>query len=60
MIALNITEPGRMQVRDLDIPAPSPGEILLRPRVVGLCGTDSSMFRGKKSAGQSEGRARLL
>jgi len=47
MKALYITEPGITQVRDLDPPTPSCGEILLRPRLIGLCGTDLSTFRGK-------------
>jgi threonine dehydrogenase-like Zn-dependent dehydrogenase len=49
-----------MQVRDLDSPAPSPGEILLKPRVIGLCGTDSSMFRSENPLFSPEGCARLL
>lgn len=47
MKALYITEPGATALRDLDPPEPSPGEILLKPRLIGLCGTDLSTFRGK-------------
>ncbi|MGI8960768.1 MAG: zinc-binding alcohol dehydrogenase family protein [Bryobacteraceae bacterium] len=47
MKALYITQPGTTQVRDLDPPKPSVDEILLKPRLIGLCGTDLSTFRGK-------------
>jgi L-galactonate 5-dehydrogenase len=47
MKALYITEPGTTQLRDLDPPALSRGEILLKPRLIGLCGTDLSTFCGK-------------
>jgi threonine dehydrogenase-like Zn-dependent dehydrogenase len=47
MKAFYITEPGATAFRDLDPPTPSPGEVLLQPRLIGLCGTDLSTFRGK-------------
>ena len=47
MKALVITEPGQTSLRDLDEPKPGPGEVLLKTRLIGLCGTDLSTFRGK-------------
>ncbi len=47
MKAFYITEPGATRLGDLDPPAPSPCEILLKPRLIGLCGTDLSIFRGR-------------
>ena len=47
MQALYITEPGATELRDIPAPQPSAGEVLLRPRLIGLCGTDLSTFRGK-------------
>src|SRR5579875_820831 len=47
MRAFYIIEPGATVLRDLAPPHPSPGEILLKPRLIGLCGTDLSTFRGK-------------
>lgn len=37
---------GEVVVRDLSEPAPRPGETLVRPQYVGLCGTDLELFAG--------------
>jgi L-galactonate 5-dehydrogenase len=47
MKAFYITEPGSSVLGTLQEPAPSAGEILLETRLIGLCGTDLSTFRGK-------------
>ncbi len=47
MRAFVIDEPGRTRVAELEQPVPGPEEVLLRTRVVGMCGTDLSTFRGK-------------
>lgn len=47
MRAVYITEPGATEIRDLAPPRPAPSEVLLRTRLIGLCGTDLSTFRGK-------------
>jgi len=48
MKAFYITEPGHTALQDLSTqPRPAPGEILLKTRLIGLCGTDLSTFRGK-------------
>ena len=47
MKAFCITEPGKTELIDLQQPRPAPDEILLKSRLIGMCGTDLSMFRGK-------------
>jgi threonine dehydrogenase-like Zn-dependent dehydrogenase len=47
MKAFYITEPGHTVVQDLHQPQPSSNEVLLKSRLIGLCGTDLSTFRGK-------------
>ena len=47
MRALYITEPGSSAIDDLKEPKPAAGEVLLQTRIIGLCGTDLSTFRGK-------------
>jgi threonine dehydrogenase-like Zn-dependent dehydrogenase len=47
MRAFYITEPGKTALEDLQQPKPEPNEILLKSRLIGLCGTDLSTYRGK-------------
>lgn len=47
MKALLLKEPGNAAVQTIADPTPKPGEVLLRIRRVGLCGTDLNSFRGK-------------
>ena len=47
MKAFYITEPGQTRLGELDVPRPAAGEVLLRTRLIGMCGTDLSTFRGK-------------
>jgi L-galactonate 5-dehydrogenase len=47
MLAFFIQEPGHTRFGAVPDPLLSPGEILLRIRMVGFCGTDLSTFRGK-------------
>jgi threonine dehydrogenase-like Zn-dependent dehydrogenase len=47
MRAFVIDEPGKTRVAEVERPSPGPDEVLLRTRVVGMCGTDLSTFRGK-------------
>lgn len=37
---------GRLEIRDVPVAAPGPGEVLLRVAAVGLCGTDFHIFSG--------------
>ena len=46
MKAFYIVEPGTCEVSE-EQPKPSRGELLLQTRLIGLCGTDLSTFRGK-------------
>ncbi len=47
MKSLSISGPGEMALSTLEAPRPQPGEVLLKVRMVGLCGTDLNSFRGK-------------
>ena len=47
MKAFYITEPGQTQLGELEMPHPAADEILLKTRLIGMCGTDLSTFRGK-------------
>ncbi|NHT75534.1 zinc-binding alcohol dehydrogenase family protein [Rhizobiaceae bacterium CRRU44] len=47
MKALICNEPGRLSVIDRPVPVPAPGEVLVRIRRVGICGTDYHIFQGK-------------
>ena len=45
--ALWMTEPGRIEFRDVEIGEPGHGEVQVRMRVCGICAWDSYLFRGK-------------
>jgi 2-desacetyl-2-hydroxyethyl bacteriochlorophyllide A dehydrogenase len=47
MRALILEGPGKMAVGARPMPAPSSNEVLLRVKLVGLCGSDLNSFRGK-------------
>lgn len=47
MKAFCISEPGKTGLIDLQQPRPEADEILLKSRLIGMCGTDLSTFRGK-------------
>ena len=47
MQAFYITEPGKSELGERQQPRPGAGELLLKTRFIGLCGTDLSTFRGK-------------
>ena len=47
MRAFFITAPGQSTIGEVAIPKPGPDEVLLRTRLVGLCGSDLNTFRGK-------------
>lgn len=42
-----ITAPGKWEIQELQQPRPGVGEVLLKTRLIGMCGTDLSTFRGK-------------
>lgn len=47
MKALRILSPGEVALADIPAPARKPGDVLLRVRMVGMCGSDLNTFRGK-------------
>jgi len=47
MRALYIRKPLEAEIGEKDPPALTPGEVLLRVRFVGMCGSDLSSYRGK-------------
>lgn len=47
MKAFFITGAGAYRVGDIAVPSPGPGEVLLRTRIVGMCGSDLNTFRGR-------------
>jgi len=46
MKALYIIEPGKVELREIEKPAPGPGEVLVRVGMVGFCGGDLNAFKG--------------
>ncbi|QDU90447.1 putative zinc-type alcohol dehydrogenase-like protein YjmD [Pirellulimonas nuda] len=46
MKALEITAPGECRLTEVPTPQPGAGEVLLRVRTVGFCGSDLNTFRG--------------
>ncbi len=46
MKALEITSAGEVRFAELPMPRPAPGQVLLRVRSVGYCGSDLNTFRG--------------
>lgn len=57
MTALRIEAPGRAALARVPRPEPGSGEVLVRPALVGLCGTDLEMLHGTASY-LRDGRAR--
>jgi threonine dehydrogenase-like Zn-dependent dehydrogenase len=45
--ALVVRAPGEVVLEERDTPVPGPGEVLIRPEVVGLCGTDLDIVAGQ-------------
>lgn len=48
MRALSLTRPGQLEIVEIPEPVLSPGEILIRIRRAGICGTDIHAFRGEQ------------
>lgn len=47
MRAFEVWAPGQGGVREVDTPAPGPGEVVVDVERVGVCGTDVELFRGE-------------
>jgi 2-desacetyl-2-hydroxyethyl bacteriochlorophyllide A dehydrogenase len=45
--ALVVRAPGEVVLEERDMPVPGPEEVLIRPEVVGLCGTDLDIVAGR-------------
>ncbi len=41
-----ITEPGCATIEEMEIPVPKDGEVLIRAKVAGMCGSDLNIFNG--------------
>jgi threonine dehydrogenase-like Zn-dependent dehydrogenase len=50
MRAFVIAEPGRHEVREIADPTPGPGEVMVAPSAVGLCGSDVELLTGQRPA----------
>lgn len=46
MKAFFITGPGESRISEIEAPQPGPDQVLLRTRIVGMCGSDLNTFRG--------------
>ena len=49
--ALVVSAPGQVRVERVPTPQPQPGEILVSPFYVGICGSDLDMLRGTRPVG---------
>ena len=47
MKACVLEHPGRINVRNVDVPVVQRGWVLVRVRLVGICGTDLALYQGK-------------
>jgi 2-desacetyl-2-hydroxyethyl bacteriochlorophyllide A dehydrogenase len=47
MKTLICDEPGRLSLIERDVPIPAEGEVLVRIRRIGICGTDFHIYQGK-------------
>lgn len=42
-----MTEPGKIQIHEIEAPTPGEGEVLLRIQRIGVCGSDIHVYHGK-------------
>jgi L-iditol 2-dehydrogenase len=47
MLATRLTAQGQIDVQDVPLPDPGPGEVLVRVEAAGICGTDRHLFKGE-------------
>src|SRR5690349_15306385 len=40
-----LSEPGRIEMEERPVPAPGPGDVLVKVATVGICGSDTHYFR---------------
>jgi threonine dehydrogenase-like Zn-dependent dehydrogenase len=48
--AFLVTQPGKYALAELPDPAPGPGEVLVAPAAVGICGSDLELLDGRRPA----------
>jgi threonine dehydrogenase-like Zn-dependent dehydrogenase len=46
-VAAVMEKPGRIALRELDVPEPEPGAVVIAIHLSGICGTDKHTFRGE-------------
>ncbi len=51
MKAIVIEGPGQVRLAEMALPAPGPGEVLIRSRAVGICGSDVELYQGTRPEG---------
>src|SRR6266568_920774 len=51
MKAIVIESPGQVRLAEMALPAPGPGEVLIRSRAVGICGSDVELYQGIRPEG---------
>ncbi|MBN2442449.1 MAG: alcohol dehydrogenase catalytic domain-containing protein [Spirochaetales bacterium] len=42
-----LTQPGKIEFKETDIPVPGPDEVLIKVKYIGICGSDIHAFHGK-------------
>ncbi len=51
MKAIVIEKPGQVRLAEMEPPVPGPGEVLIRSRSVGICGSDVELYEGIRPEG---------
>ena len=50
MKAALLYEPQKIEIGETDVPQLGPDEVMIRPKLVGICGSDVSLFTGHRIA----------
>ena len=58
--ALVVRRPGEVVLEERGAPSPGTGEVLIRPGVVGLCGTDLDIVAGRIVRRHADGVSGIL
>jgi len=53
MKAIVLDSPGQVRLAEMALPSPGPGEVLIRSRAVGICGSDVELYQGSRPQGFS-------
>ena len=51
MKAIVLESPGLVRLAEMALPSPRPGEVLVRSRAVGICGSDVELYQGTRPEG---------